>query len=161
MLFCFSSNCTINSEMTFLPGQDCCRSLRRAHAEEIKAEVWPLWSIDKCPRSCTAKMPTSQLPLRAKLSKKCNQIEQLASRVSSKLEEGDYKGAVRLAFSEEVIGEHNSQTFACIITIIIIVIIIYPLYINCLLYYYYYSYHYHLSTVNLYFMLRLYFDFWC
>ena len=37
-------------------------------------------------------------------------IEQLAARVSIKLEESDYRGAVRLACSEDVIAEHNSQT---------------------------------------------------
>jgi hypothetical protein len=43
-------------------------------------------------------------------SRNRNQIDQLAARVSSKLEEGDYKGAVRLACSEDVIAEHNSHT---------------------------------------------------
>ena len=45
-------------------------------------------------------------------SRNHNQIDQLAARVSSKLEEGDYKGAVRLACSEvqDVIAEHNNHT---------------------------------------------------
>ena len=34
----------------------------------------------------------------------------MATRVSSKLEESDYRGAVRLACSEDVIAEHNTHT---------------------------------------------------
>ena len=37
-------------------------------------------------------------------------VEQLAARVSGKIEESDYKRAVRLACSEDVVAEHNSQT---------------------------------------------------
>ena len=45
--------------------------------------------------------PSSGLPdvQRPRNSRRCNQMEQLATRVSSKLEEGDYWGAVRLACS--------------------------------------------------------------
>ena len=39
-----------------------------------------------------------------------NQMDQLAARVSSKLEDGDYRGAIRLACSEDVLAEHTSHT---------------------------------------------------
>ena len=37
-------------------------------------------------------------------------MDQLASRVSSKLEEGNYRGAVRLAYSEDIIADPSSET---------------------------------------------------
>ena len=45
---------------------------------------------------------------KAKPSK--NHMDYLASRVSSKLEEGDYRGAVRLACSEDVIADPSEET---------------------------------------------------
>jgi hypothetical protein len=42
-------------------------------------------------------------------SKSRNPLENLAARVSSKLEEGNYKGAVRLASSEDVMAEHTND----------------------------------------------------
>ena len=54
--------------------------------------------------------PATRPPQRVRPPKKHNQMEQLASRVSSKLEEGDYRGAVRLACSEDAIAEPSSET---------------------------------------------------
>ena len=39
-----------------------------------------------------------------------NKVNYHATRISMKLEEGDYRGAVRLACSEDVFAEHNSHT---------------------------------------------------
>ena len=55
-------------------------------------------------------LSNSQPTRRRVKSKTKTPIEQLAARVSSKLEESDYRGAVRLACSEDVIAEHSSQT---------------------------------------------------
>jgi hypothetical protein len=44
-----------------------------------------------------------------KSSKPWNSVDALAARVSSKLEEGDYKGAVRLACSRDTIAEHSTS----------------------------------------------------
>ena len=49
-----------------------------------------------------------------KSSKSWNSLEVLAARVSSKLEEGDYKGAVRLACSKDRIADHSASTFAAL-----------------------------------------------
>ena len=43
-----------------------------------------------------------------------NPMETLAARVSSKLEEGDYRGAVRLASSQEKFAEHSDATTAAL-----------------------------------------------
>ena len=42
--------------------------------------------------------------------RKDDPMEVLASRVASKLEEGDYKGAVRLACADDTIAEHSPAT---------------------------------------------------
>ncbi len=39
-------------------------------------------------------------------------LHSLATRVSAKLEEGDFRGAVRLACSEDAVTEHNDATIA-------------------------------------------------
>ena len=41
-------------------------------------------------------------------------LKSLASRVSMKLEEGDFRGAIRLACSEDTIAESNDTTFAAL-----------------------------------------------
>ena len=51
----------------------------------------------------------SRRPGRPKASNKAP-IDLLAARVSGKLEEGNYRGAVRLACSEDVTAEHNGET---------------------------------------------------
>ena len=45
-----------------------------------------------------------------RLKKTPNPIDTLSARVSSKLEEGDYRGAVRLTCSEDVIADHSDST---------------------------------------------------
>ena len=51
----------------------------------------------------------SNLGRRGKPAKPHHTIESLAARVSSKLEEGNYRGAVRLACSEDVLAEHSDS----------------------------------------------------
>ena len=54
-----------------------------------------------------------QAPHQAKSSKakpSKNHMDYLTSRVFSKLEEGDYRGAVRLACSEDVIADPSEET---------------------------------------------------
>jgi hypothetical protein len=51
----------------------------------------------------------SNLDCRGKVGAR-TQIDLLAARVSSKLEESDYKGAVRLVCSEDVFATHDSHT---------------------------------------------------
>ena len=41
-------------------------------------------------------------------------LHSLATRVSTKLEEGDFRGAVRLACSEDAVAEHNDATIAAL-----------------------------------------------
>ena len=57
--------------------------------------------------SSEAETPASQY--RPKDSRNRNLIDQLVNRVSSKLEEGDYIGAVRIACSEDVITEYSTE----------------------------------------------------
>ena len=57
--------------------------------------------------SSEAETPASQYC--PKDSRNRNLIDQLANRVSSKLEEGDYIGAVRIACSEDVITEYSTE----------------------------------------------------
>ena len=47
---------------------------------------------------------------------KRNNTKLLASRVSSKLEEGNYKGAVRLVSSEDGFAEHSTVTLEALKT---------------------------------------------
>ena len=56
-------------------------------------------------------LPQRQSSQRSTMRSTKDPIEQLASRVSSKLEEGDFKGAVRLACSEDTIADRNDFTF--------------------------------------------------
>ena len=44
------------------------------------------------------------------MSRSCHPMDKLAARVSSKLEEGNYRGAVRLACSENTMAEHTNDT---------------------------------------------------
>ena len=43
-------------------------------------------------------------------SRTCHPMDKLAAKVSSKLEEGNYRGAVRLACSEDTMAEHTTDT---------------------------------------------------
>ena len=43
-------------------------------------------------------------------SKPQNAIDTIVSRVSSKLEEADYRGAVRLVSSEDIVADHSEAT---------------------------------------------------
>ena len=54
--------------------------------------------------------PETPAIVRTALSRLPNQMDQLAARVSSKLEDGHYRVAVRLACSEDVLAEHTSHT---------------------------------------------------
>ena len=47
-------------------------------------------------------------------SKKPHSIDYLATKVSAKLEEGDFKGAVRLACSEDTFAEPSDATHAAL-----------------------------------------------
>ena len=69
---------------------------------------WSLATSQQATReSSEAETPASQY--RPKDSRNRNLIDQLANRVSSKLEEGDYIGAVRIACSEDVITEYSTE----------------------------------------------------
>ena len=64
------------------------------------------------PGSLTTSVPTVQSLRRSEKCTMNKSIDQLATRVSSKLEESDYKGAVRLACSQDVFAAYNSHTLA-------------------------------------------------
>ena len=68
-------------------------------------------------RQCRAAMqPQSSNSRCCPCMKKGNNTELLASRVSSKLEEGNYKGAVRLVSSEDGFAEHSTVTLEALKT---------------------------------------------
>ena len=59
--------------------------------------------------STNLEVPDVQSTRQTALTRALNPMNKLAGRVSSKLEEGDYRGAVRLVCSEDVIAEHSSH----------------------------------------------------
>ena len=59
--------------------------------------------------STSLEVPDVQSTRQTALTRALNPMNKLAGRVSSKLEEGDYRGAVRLVCSEDVIAEHSSH----------------------------------------------------
>ena len=61
-----------------------------------------------------AASPPTGSPSGGSQSSPPNPIEFLASRVSLKLEEGDFRGAVRLACSEDTLADSNEATFAAL-----------------------------------------------
>ena len=61
--------------------------------------------------SSTIEMPAALHHNRAKPSKRLIGMDHLTFGVSSKLEEGDYRGAVRLACSEDVVADQSIGTF--------------------------------------------------
>ena len=59
--------------------------------------------------------PTPPIPsFQGCLKPRADPLNALATRVATKLEEGDYKGAVRLACSEESIADLNEETWAAL-----------------------------------------------
>ena len=56
--------------------------------------------------------PSITHPQRRASKSQSDPLHCLATRVSAKLEEGDFRGAVRLACSEDAVAEHNAATIA-------------------------------------------------
>ena len=85
----------------------CLRTPRRGgHRRSLATEVNKLIEDETNP-------PADCLPHRqSRPAPKPNQLNGLASRVASKLEEGDYKGAVRLACSEDSIATLDEETIS-------------------------------------------------
>ena len=54
-------------------------------------------------------LPSRQKPV---LKKHKDPLEYLATRVSAKIEDGDFKGAIRLAISDDKVAQENATTFA-------------------------------------------------
>ena len=74
----------------------CRRSFSKIVNNQIKNESDPL-------------LPPRQKPV---LKKHKDPLEYLATRVSAKIEEGDFKGAIRLATSDNEVVPENATTFA-------------------------------------------------
>ena len=94
-LFCFPSRC-LRAPKRGGHRRSLASEVNRQLREEVDDPTPPIPSSRGCPKPRTD-------PLNA-----------LATRVATKLEEGDYKGAVRLACSEESIADLNEETWAAL-----------------------------------------------
>ena len=82
---------------------------RRSLASEINQQLRE--EVDPPPAQLR---PTNRPRSKAKSKPRSDPLSTLATRVASKLEEGDYRGAVRLACSEDAIADFNEETLAAL-----------------------------------------------
>ena len=86
----------------------CLRSSGRGgHRRSLATEVNKLLREEADP-------PCPQHSTHCRPKKACSPLESLAARVSTKLEEGDFRGAIRLACSEASIAEQNEESLAAL-----------------------------------------------
>ena len=78
------------------------RSLASALNEQLRAEADPAAATSQSARQSSGPRPPG------------DPLINLAKRVSTKLEEGDYKGAVRIACSDETIADINDETLSAL-----------------------------------------------
>ena len=76
-------------------------------------EVWPQLSIYNCKKSLILYLPSS-VSHQNTTSLYSDFTTNLAKQVSSKLEEGDVRGAVRIACSEDTFAELNEETLSAL-----------------------------------------------
>ena len=89
-LFLFSAHC-----LSVPPRGGCHRSLTKIVNNQIQSESDPPLPLKLQPGQKKQKDP----------------LEYLATRVSSKIEEGDFKGAIRLATSDDKFAQDNATYF--------------------------------------------------